>query len=202
MANSRELVECIADATGESLSKVTGYMRELREANEDLVKVGGRGPMAPKMTSSDAASLLCAIYGCPSVQGSARTLLDLKKLPSIHQGRRAGRRHYRGYTRFGPAFTLELERGHNVVDGLAAAIDLFGREDEIPGYGNQHARDAHLFARFEIHSPELFASMTVGIRSEFSDIWTYGRRGQLDSRKIQQCSEVTLRKIAAFLKTP
>jgi hypothetical protein len=41
MANSRELVDCVAVALNRPLTEVTGHMRHLREAG--LVTVGGRG---------------------------------------------------------------------------------------------------------------------------------------------------------------
>jgi len=202
MANSRKLVACMAELTGHPLSRVVGHMRSLREAEPSLVTNKGRGITAPQMTPADAAALLCAIYASPNLQESASTILELKKLEARRQGKkRATRYESVGYHL--PQLTLGLERDHSVIEGLAAAIAFFTKEDELRFDYNAwrgRGKKSGIYANFEVRSPEYSASLTFGVHGSFSEEWIYGRRGQLDSTRIGLCTEVTLRKIAACLK--
>ena len=203
MANSRQLVECIAEVTQFPLSAVVGYMRSLREAEPNLVTSGGRGITAPRMTARDAAALYCAVYASRSIQDSASVVLELIKLEARQQGRRRAP-PYEYYHRHGlPPVTLGLGRNHTVIDGLGAAIDFFMKEHEIGvDYAMWRGRGKKfgIYANFEVRSPELSASLTLGVRGDHSEEWIYGRRGELDSLHKGQCTEITLRKIAACLK--
>jgi hypothetical protein len=205
MANSRELVECIASVTGRPLPSVIGHMRYLREAEPSLVTTGGRGIAAPTMTARDAASLLCAVYGSESVQDSTLTLLALKSLPASPQGFRIRRpKPYQDPSRSALLFSLGLEPSHTVIDGLAAALEIFGREDELSRHIAPPTRkdeETGLYARFSVQYPQHFASLTVGVRGRFSEVWVYGRRQKLKSRQIRECDEDALREIAACLRT-
>jgi hypothetical protein len=201
MANSRELVECIASITGRPLASVTGHMRYLREAEPSLVTTGGRGIAAPRMTSKDAASLLCAVYGSPSVQDSASTLLALKALPSLRQGIRTPR--LTSDRERPPLFTLEVESSHSVIDGLAAAILIFAREKDFLRHIAPPARrdeETGLYARFSVQYPQFYATLTIGVHGHFRESWVYGRRQKLKSRQICECDEDALREIAACLR--
>jgi hypothetical protein len=205
LANSRELVECIASVTGRPLASVTGHMRYLREAEPSLVTTGGRGIAAPRMTSKDAASLLCAVYGSASVQDSASTVLALKALPSSRQGIRTPRTTpYQDPLRERPPlFTLGVESPHSVIDGLAAAILIFAREEDFLPYivpPGRRAEETGLYAKFSVHYPQFYASLTVGVHGHFSEGWVYGRRQKLKSRQICECDEDALREIAACLR--
>jgi hypothetical protein len=202
MANSRQLVACMAELTGHPLSRVVGHMRSLREAEPSLVTNKGRGITAPQMTPADAAALYCAIYASPNIQESASTLLELQKLEARPQGRmRASRFDPVRYHL--PPLTLGLERDHSIIEGLAAAITFFMKEGELRSdYSAWRGRGKKfgVYANFEIRSPEYSASLTLGVHGSFSEEWIYGRRGQLDSIRKGQCTEITLRKIAACLK--
>jgi hypothetical protein len=59
MARLSDLVQTVADATGETAASVTVIARFLREAG--LIATGGRGPSAARMTAPDLASLLLAV---------------------------------------------------------------------------------------------------------------------------------------------
>jgi hypothetical protein len=59
MARLSDLVQIVADATGETTASVTVIARSLREAG--LIATGGRGRSAARMTSRDLASLLLAV---------------------------------------------------------------------------------------------------------------------------------------------
>lgn len=204
MANSRHLVECIASVTGRPLPTVVGQMRSLREAEPSLVTTGGRGIVAPRMTSLDAASLLCAVFGSETVQDSASVLLALKSLPASPQIRTRKPKPYEDPRTPGPLFTLGLEPSHSVVDGVAAALEIFDREEE---FSRQIAppmrpgKETGFYARFSVQYPQHFASLTVGVHGRFSEIWVYGRRQKLKSWQLRECNEDALREIAACLRT-
>jgi hypothetical protein len=54
----------------------------------------------------------------------------------------------------GPQFTLGLQHGHSVVEGLAAAIDFFEREDQVRHHYERPSRNGAvtgIYARFEVH---------------------------------------------------
>ncbi len=205
MANSRHLVECIASVTGRPLASVVGHMRCLREAEPSLVTTGGRGIVAPRMTARDAASLLCAVYGSETVQESASVLLALKGLPaSSPQIRTPKPQPYEDPWMSGPLFTLGPEAAHSVVDGVAAALEIFEREEELSRRIAPPMRpgdETGLYARFSVEYPHYFASLTVGVHGRFSEIWVYGRRQKLKSWQIRECNEDALREIAACLRT-
>lgn len=201
MANSRQLVNCIAEVTRLPLSSVVGHMRSLREAEPSLVTSGGRGITAPLMKAGDAAALYCAVYASPNIQDSASVLLELKKLEARAQGRTRVPRH--GSPRYrSPRVTLGLHRDHSVIEGLAAAIAFFMREDELRDdeVWRARGRKSGIYTHFEVRAPEFSASLTFGVHGDFSEEWIYGRRGGLDSVRTGQCTEITLRKIAACLK--
>lgn len=200
MANSRVLVECMAELTRQPLSRVVGHMRSLREAEPNLVTNKGRGVTAPSMTPHDAATLLCAIFAAPNIQESASTIVDLRKLPPKAQGRSRSDRSSLMPDRYLPRVNLELGHDHTVIDGLAAAIRFFMNEDEYRREWHQHGTEPELYARFVVRSPEHSASLSVGARGHFSEEWIYGRAGELDAFRTGQCSEITLRKLAACLK--
>jgi hypothetical protein len=205
MANSRELVECIASVTGRPLASVTGHMRYLREAEPSLVTTGGRGIAAPRMTAKDAATLLCAVYGSESVQDSASTIFALKALPSSRQGIRTPRSTpYEDPLRERPPlFTLRAEPSHSVIDGLAAAILIFAREEDFLPYIVPPARrdeETGLHARFSLQRQQFYASLSVGVRGHFSEGWVYGQRQKVKSRLTWECEEDVLREIAACLR--
>lgn len=206
MANSRELVECIATVTGRPVPKIVGHMRNLREAKPSLVTTGGRGITAPRMTAADAASLVCAVLGSESVQESVSTLVALKSLPASPHGVRVRRpTPHEDRARMGPLFTLGLEPSHTIVDGLAAAIELFDREEELRQHFGPHARrgeETGIYARFTVHYPEYFASLTVGVHGQFSEGWIYGQKHQRKFRQIRECDEDALRDIATCLRAP
>ncbi len=202
MANSRKLVASMAELTGHPLSRVVGHMRSLREAEPSLVTNKGRGITAPQMTPMDAAALYCTIYASPNLQESASTILELKKLEARPQGKMRASR-YEPWSDHLPPLTLGLERDHSVLEGLAAVITFFMKEDELRFDYNAwrgRRKKSGIYANFEIRSPEYSASLTLGVHGSFSEQWIYGRRGQLDSIRNGQCTEVTLRKIAACLK--
>lgn len=203
MANSRQLVECMAQLTGDPLSRVAGQMRSLREA-ELVISSKGRGITAPRMTPRDAAALYCVIYASPTIQDSSSTLIELQKLESQGRVRYALKEHMqRSY--HPPPLTLGLDRSHSTVDGLAAAIAFFMDEEK---FGGEYAvrwrgrgKKFGIYANFEIRAPQLSASLTLGVHGYCSEEWIYGRRGDLDSTRKGQCSEITLRKLAACLKS-
>lgn len=203
MANSRNLVVCMAELTGDPLSRVVGHMRSLREA-ELVIPSKGRGITAPRMTPRDAAALYCVIYASPAIQESASTLVELEKLESRQQGRVRVPRHEYYHRHHLPPLTLGLGRHHSVVDGLAAAISFFMQEDKLRGeYEARRGRGKKfgIYANFEIRAPQFSASLTLGVHGVHSEEWIYGRRGELDSVRKGQCSEITLRKLAACLKS-
>lgn len=203
MANSRQLVECMAGLTGEPLSRVVGHMRSLREA-ELVIPNKGRGITAPQMAPRDAAALYCVIYASPAIQESASTLVELEKLESRQQGRVRAPRHEYFHQHHLPPLTLGLDRDHSVVDGLAAAIAFFMDEDKLRGdYDARRGRRKKfgIYANFEVRAPQLSASLTLGVHGVHSEEWIYGRRGELDSVRTGQCTEITLRKLAACLKS-
>lgn len=206
MANSRELVGCIAAVTGRPLPKIVGHMRHLREAEPSLVTTGGRGITAPRMMAADAASLVCAVFGSESVQDSVSTLIALKSLPASPHGVRVRRpAPYEDQSWAGALFTLGLEPSHTVVDGLAAAIELFDREEELRQHFDQPAQrgeEAGIYARFTVHYPDYFASLTVGVHGHFSEGWVYGQKSQRKFRQIRECDGDALRDIAACLRLP
>lgn len=203
MANSRQLSECMAALTGDPLSRVVGHMRSLREA-ELIIPNKGRGITAPRMTPRDAAALYCVIYASPAIQESASTLVELQKLEARTQGRVRAPRHELYHRQHLPPVTLGLDRGHSVVDGLAAAIAFFMDEDkQRGGYDERRGRGQKfgIYANFEIRAPQYSASLTLGVHGVHSEEWIYGRRGELDSVRKGQCTEITLRKLAACLKS-
>lgn len=202
MANSRVLVECMAKLTCLPLSRVVGHMRALREADPSLVTNKGRGVTAPAMTALDAATLLCAIFASPSIQDSASTITNLNKLTAKAQGRaRSGRWPRTEPIRYWVPIDLDLKQDHTVVEGLAAVIRFFGREDEYRQQWNHGEIEPDIYARFVVRAPEYSASLSLGVRGHFSEEWIYGARtGDLDAFRTGQCSEVTLRKLAACLK--
>jgi len=199
MANSRELVECMAELTREPLSRVVGHMRSLRESEAGLVTNKGRGITAPRMKAVDAAALYCAIYASPNIQESATTILELKKLPA--RGQRRHRGSYAGRDIRQPIISPGLEPEHTVIEGLAALIEVFMSNERLYGYdAADRGRKGAIYARFEIRAPEHSASLTFGEHGYYSEEWVYGRRGELDSIRVGQCSEVTLLRLAACLK--
>lgn len=200
MANSRALVERMAELTRQPLSRVVGHMRGLREAEPSLVTNKGRGITAPAMTANDAATLLCAIFAAPNIQETASTIESLKKLPSRSQSRSRANRSSGLPRDYFPGINLKLEHDHNVIDGLAAAIRFFMKEDEYRREWHQFGIEPALYARFVVRSPEYSASLSVGVRGHFSEEWVYGRTGELDAFRTGQCGEITLRKLAACLK--
>jgi hypothetical protein len=199
MANSRELVECVASALGRPLTAVTGHMRNLREADSGLVSHGGRGITSPAMTMEDAASLVCAVYGSESIQGSSDAVLSLKELAAKAQGFKIPRVDPHDRPRAtGPLFTLGLPAEHSVIQGLAAALRLFAREHHVRKeiLMRTGQRDLEIYARFSVQYPEHFASLTVGIHGYFSEGWTYGTRGRPRTRQSRECDHDALREIA------
>ena len=197
MVNSRELVEYVASALGRPLTEVTGHMRNLREANRGLVSQGGRGITAPAMTMLDAASLVCAVYASETVQGSSDAVVSLKALPAKSQGFKSHRKNPYDREWAGPVFTLGLPTGHNVVQGLAAALALFAREDDLRDEMSMQTgrRDLDIYARFSVQFPQHFASLTVGVHGVFSESWIYGTRGRPRTRQIRECDQQALREI-------
>jgi hypothetical protein len=182
-------------------------MRQLREAEPSLVTTGGRGITAPRMTSVDAASLLTTVYGSESVQDSVPTLLALKSLPASSQGIRikSSAPYDQPWGNRGPPFTLGLEPAHTIIDGLAAALRLFDREEELRRHFAPPTRrdeENGIYARFTVQYPEYFASLTVGVHRSFSEVWVYGRKKKLKSRQIRECDQDALREIAARLRAP
>ncbi|WP_456790159.1 hypothetical protein [Bradyrhizobium sp. USDA 4472] len=192
----------MAQLTGDPLSRVVGHMRSLREA-ELVIPHKGRGITAPRMTPHDAAALYCVIYASPTIQESATTLIELKKLES--QGRvRFSPKDSFHRPRHLPPLTLGLDRNHSVVDGLAAAIAFFMNEGKLRGeYDEWRGRGKKfgIYSNFEIRSPQFSASLTLGVHGDHSEEWTYGRQGELDSIRTGQCSEITLRKLAVCLNS-
>jgi hypothetical protein len=197
MANSRELVESVASALGRPLTAVTGHMRSLREADSGLVSQGGRGITSPAMTMEDAASLVCAVYGSETVQGSSDAVLSLKGLAAKAQGFKVQR--VDRYVRvMGPWFTLGLPAEHSVIQGLAAALRLFAREHDVRKEIIMRTGriDLEVYGRFSVQYPEHFASLTVGVHGYFSESWTYGTRGRPRTRQSRECDQDALREIA------
>jgi len=193
----------MAQLTGDPLSRIVGQMRSLREA-ELVVANKGRGITAPRMTPRDAAALYCAIYASPTIQDSSSTLIKLQKLESQGRVRYPPKSRWNRDYRI-PTLTLGLDRVHSVVDGLAAAISFFMNEEKL---GREYdewrfgpGKKFGIYANFEIRSPELSASLTLGVHGDHSEEWIYGQRGELDSIRTGGCSEVTLRKLAACLKS-
>ncbi|WFU40772.1 hypothetical protein QA640_42590 [Bradyrhizobium sp. CB82] len=192
----------MAQLTGDPLSRVVGHMRSLREA-ELVIPNKGRGITAPRMTPHDAAALYCVIYASPTIQESAPTLIELKKLES--QGRvRFPPSDRPNRLRHLPPLTLGLDRSHSVVDGLAAAIAFFMSEDKLSGQYDEwrgRGKKFGIYSNFEIRAPQFSASLTLGVHGDRSEEWIYGRQGELDSIRTGQCSEITLRKLAACLNS-
>jgi hypothetical protein len=198
MANSRELVECVASALGRPLTAVTGHMRRLREADSGLVSQGGRGITSPAMTMEDAASLVCAVYGSETVQGSSDAVLSLKGLAAKPGFKIPHVNPYMRSRAVGPWFTLGLPAEHNVVQGLAAALRLFAREHDVRNeiIMRTGRTDLEVYGRFSVQYPEHFASLTVGVHGYFSESWTYGTRGRPRTRQSRECDQDALREIA------
>jgi hypothetical protein len=190
----------MAELTRQPLSRVVGHMRALREAEPSLVTNKGRGITAPPMTTDDAAALLCAIFAAPNIQESASAIVDLRKLPPKAQGRSRSDRASWMHDRYLPRIDLKLSHDHTVIDGLAAAIGFFMEEDEFRREWHQHGAEPEVYARFVVRAPEYSASLSVGVRGHFSEEWIYGRTGELDAFRTGQCTEITLRKLAACLK--
>jgi hypothetical protein len=203
MANSRQLVDCMVALTGLPQSRVLGCQRDLREAAEGTV-AAGRGRSAPQMTPRDAAALYCALYAAPAVQESAATIVGLEKLDARlrTQKRRSGAQ-YVSHPNYERPFSLNLPDRHTVIDGLAALVEFFMREHELPrAFSERHGPGRWgIYASFEVRSPEFSAAMVVGVHNRFAERWTYGRK-QLDSVRIGRCSEVSLRKLADCLRSP
>ncbi len=185
------------------MSRVVGQMRSLREA-ELIVPHKGRGITAPRMTPHDAAALYCVIYASPAIQDSSSTLIELQRLESQVRVRYAAKKRY-NQSHHPPPLTLGLDRSHSVVDGLAAAIAFFMNEENLGSEYDARWRGSGkkfgIYANFEIRAPQFSASLTLGVHGYHSEEWIYGRRGDLDSIRKGECSEITLRKLAACLKS-
>ncbi|WP_298257260.1 hypothetical protein [Bradyrhizobium sp.] len=192
----------MAELTRQPLSRVIGYMRDLREA-EDSSPAKGRGVTAPDMTAHDAAALYCAIYAAPAIQESAATITALKKLEARPWSRhRVSTSSAYRYPYSEPPFSLGLEPNHTALDGLAALITFFMHEHELPhGYSERRGPGKWgIYANFEIRSPEYSASLVVGVHGRFSERWNYGLK-ELDSVRTGRCTEITFRKLAACLRS-
>jgi hypothetical protein len=156
------------------------------------------------MTAKDAASLLCAVSASETVQDSVSTLLALKALQSWRQGVRMRRpAPHEDPSRAGPLFTLGLEPSHSVIDGLAAAIGVFDREEEFLRQiapPKRRGEETGIYATFYVQYPAYFASLTVGVHGRFSEVWVYGRREKPKFWQTRGSDENALREIAACLR--
>lgn len=202
MANSRELVECMASALGKPPASVRQHMRNLREASTPLVTTGGRGIAAPTMSKEDGASLLCAVLGSEAVHDSVEALQSLRRLPAVYQGQRlVARRHT--YGELHVPIQLGLKPKHDIVLGLTAVFAFFDREEAFRDQLRTvtHRDDHEIYASVEVHYPEYFASFTVGIRGMSSETWTYGARQYPRTEQIRRCRQASLRDIAACLRS-
>jgi len=72
MATLSKLVETVAQVEGMDPATVALFARTVREAG--LIRTGGRGLSAAKMTVADAANLLIAVNASLSVREAARTV--------------------------------------------------------------------------------------------------------------------------------
>ncbi len=201
MANSRELVECVASALERPLTEVTGHMRHLREAG--LVTTGGRGVTAPRMTYEDAASLVCSLYGAELMKDGVASVKALKQLPANYQGARRPRLHsaawYRSYNQHVELLGSEPEAG--LITGIATMLRLLAEGNAFLRYAAYERPDGHLRARLSIQYPNSFASLMVNFAG-VSEVWTFGQRGKPRTRQTRECDEIGLREIAECVRAP
>jgi hypothetical protein len=189
MANSRELVECVAAALGWPVMTVKQHMRNLREATPTpLVTIGGRGTSAPQMSYEDAATLVCAVLGSAATQESVETVAALAKLQAVSTiPRRSDRKHPSNQSALG----FELYAKFNVIQGLAAALKFLAEEEQ----------DSRVEVVFEIAYPQHFALLRMQVRDWWSEGWTFGDRTQSRTEQIRRCRQQALREIGVCLSS-
>lgn len=108
MAKLSDLVRAVASSTREPESAVTGIARVLRE--NGLIRTGGRGTNAAKMTEDDAASLLLGVC-CPGDYTKADVTVRIVGGLLAESGTAVGR---------GKPFTLENHPELGVIQGQTA----------------------------------------------------------------------------------
>jgi hypothetical protein len=203
MVNSRQLCERIAASLGKPLTSTLQHAKNLREAkgassDGPLVTAGGRGRNAPAMSRKDAASLICAILGSEAVQDSVQTVESMRRLKAKLHSRRswgAFRRLHRG-----PPIELGIRSEHNVVEALACVLGFFDREEEFLRNLSYLGGGSDIYVLFEVEFPQLYASLTVGVRNMFSETWTYGRRTNGRDENLRRCRQEALREISEALR--